>query len=580
MGSILRVLISVLWFPIEFLYWFRKDGISVLNKRRSKSVFLRIKQLVVFLYLLLKRNFLKRRLVNITTDYRQGAIKFGVIAAEEERNLENPRHLKNTDDFDEIFFCGVNSVGDAIVLRITRRGTPQEGVQLHLKHAQKNELYQLPLHPDTNVVKREKDVFVAAGIRIKCLNPLRNWRISYNGLLRKVSPIGDRVQQEDVHVKFSFVWAVTTLPFDFKIDFCPRLLSEAVATGTWTRRFPTYERITETQDRYDQWGQFRGTVSFDDEEEREMLLWGIKTRQSGSMDRTRYDRYMHIYGIMKDGMSFNISLVPLPGFYTHLHCGYIALPNHYIYPLQDCDLSLPPDGQFRREWTIKCVTDVDLSGTAVIPEVLDLTDSLCMSSEVAGGKGMSLACLLELASETGQFHVPNGIVLTTAAYQRHLTEHPRLEQALSTVRKAISAVDEFLNTPLTEKLKEEVSRALNRVFSKDRAELRFAVRSSDVGEDSSETSAAGQMETILGVKGVSQIHEAVSRCWASSVAFNAVQYRRQNGQLVDPNMAVVIQEMVPSQVAGVMFTSHPITGHPSYISISANYGLGEVTRDI
>lgn len=56
--------------------------------------------------------------------------------------------------------------------------------------------------------------------------------------------------------------------------------------------------------------------------------------------------------------------------------------------------------------------------------------------------------------------------------------------------------------------------------------LRYAVRSSACGEDSEETSAAGQMETILGVEGPQQVLQAVTRCWASQFSFTAVQYRR------------------------------------------------------
>lgn len=56
--------------------------------------------------------------------------------------------------------------------------------------------------------------------------------------------------------------------------------------------------------------------------------------------------------------------------------------------------------------------------------------------------------------------------------------------------------------------------------------LKYAVRSSACGEDSEETSAAGQMETILGVKGHREVLKAVARCWASQFSFVALQYRR------------------------------------------------------
>lgn len=54
-------------------------------------------------------------------------------------------------------------------------------------------------------------------------------------------------------------------------------------------------------------------------------------------------------------------------------------------------------------------------------------------------------------------------------------------------------------------------------------------------------------------------------------------FYRQYGQIINSPMAVVIQEMVNCDVAGVLFTCDPLTGNPTYMSITANYGLGEVS---
>ncbi|CAG0897661.1 unnamed protein product, partial [Darwinula stevensoni] len=67
--------------------------------------------------------------------------------------------------------------------------------------------------------------------------------------------------------------------------------------------------------------------------------------------------------------------------------------------------------------------------------------------------------------------------------------------------------------------------------------------------------------------------------WASQFAFRSVTYRRQHGQPVHADMDVVIQEMVASEAAGVLFTCHPLSGHPGFMSISSNFGIGE-TVDI
>ncbi|GFQ87668.1 uncharacterized phosphotransferase YvkC [Trichonephila clavata] len=88
-------------------------------------------------------------------------------------------------------------------------------------------------------------------------------------------------------------------------------------------------------------------------------------------------------------------------------------------------------------------------------------------------------------------------------------------------------------------------------------------------------SAAGQMDTFLGVQGLNKIFMAVTKCWASQFGFIAVEYKRRNGQVLNSPMAVVIQEMVACDVSGVLFTLDPVTSNPSVITITANYGLGE-----
>ncbi|XP_028967458.1 uncharacterized protein LOC100904808 [Galendromus occidentalis] len=112
-------------------------------------------------------------------------------------------------------------------------------------------------------------------------------------------------------------------------------------------------------------------------------------------------------------------------------------------------------------------------------------------------------------------------------------------------------------------------------FGHDWQSMSFAVRSSAVCEDSEEMSAAGQMSTFLGIRGIDQLSAAVVKCWASQFALTAVNYKRQYGQELDSPMAVVVQEMVSAECAGVMFTCDPVTSDPSRTLITANYGLGE-----
>jgi pyruvate, water dikinase len=112
-----------------------------------------------------------------------------------------------------------------------------------------------------------------------------------------------------------------------------------------------------------------------------------------------------------------------------------------------------------------------------------------------------------------------------------------------------------------------------------------AVRSSAVGEDSTEATFAGQQETVLWVRGASAVCDAVGTCWASLYSDTAVAYRAQIGDGREPAMGVTVQLMVDAIVAGVLFTCNPVSGDPSMIAINASWGLGvavvggEVTPD-
>lgn len=104
---------------------------------------------------------------------------------------------------------------------------------------------------------------------------------------------------------------------------------------------------------------------------------------------------------------------------------------------------------------------------------------------------------------------------------------------------------------------------------------RVSVRSSALAEDSSDASWAGQMETFLNVtKG--DLIEKIIGCWNSVDSKRAKIYAKENdAKENDLVVAVVVQKMVDSDVAGVMFTANPITGNQEEILIEAGYGLGE-----
>lgn len=103
---------------------------------------------------------------------------------------------------------------------------------------------------------------------------------------------------------------------------------------------------------------------------------------------------------------------------------------------------------------------------------------------------------------------------------------------------------------------------------------RVAVRSSAVGEDSEHASFAGQHLTVLNVDSVARMLEAVHAVRSSAHTEAALGYRKKHGLSGGPRIAIAVQTLVESEVAGVMFTRHPMTGADERV-IEAAWGLGE-----
>lgn len=200
--------------------------------------------------------------------------------------------------------------------------------------------------------------------------------------------------------------------------------------------------------------------------------------------------------------------------------------------------------------------------------------------ELVGGKAQSLSRL----SNAG-FRVPKTAILTTDAYKRIVEAnsiHTRLQEAaLPEISSgnlvftgAAARVRELLErVVLTDDLLDTLTSVYDELGQNDRP---LAVRSSATVEDQPSHSFAGQHATYLNVSGMEALIEAVRNCWISLWSERALSYRYQVGiKNTDVAMAIVIQELVSADVAGVMFTANPVTGVRDEIHISASFGLGE-----
>ena len=130
---------------------------------------------------------------------------------------------------------------------------------------------------------------------------------------------------------------------------------------------------------------------------------------------------------------------------------------------------------------------------------------------------------------------------------------------------------------MPEDLKAAIAAAYEELGKKvGEAEPYVAVRSSATAEDLPDASFAGQQDTYLNVKGAENIIAKVKECYASCFTDRAVYYREKQGfDHIEVALSAVIQMMVFSKAAGVMFTVNVATGDDSNILIEAAFGLGE-----
>ncbi len=178
-------------------------------------------------------------------------------------------------------------------------------------------------------------------------------------------------------------------------------------------------------------------------------------------------------------------------------------------------------------------------------EVHWLGHEACHETSAVGGKAASLSRLASLHIVPPGFAVP--------ALEAKIDE-PLPGRVETSVRSAYAL--------LAERIGEEAPSV--------------AVRSSAIDEDSEGASFAGQHDTYLNVIGADAVVAAVARCCGSARSPTALAYRKQQGlSLEDVRIAVLVQQLVASDVSAVVFSANPLTGSLDEVVINASWGLGE-----
>jgi pyruvate,water dikinase len=221
-----------------------------------------------------------------------------------------------------------------------------------------------------------------------------------------------------------------------------------------------------------------------------------------------------------------------------------------------------------------------------------MTIELFLTSEQAvkvdenllGGKAKNLAWL----SRQG-LPVPRWWVLTTECFSKQL-KALKIEEWVQQELAKLSSEDKTVENDVIAQVATNIQKAIGELpllpeiqqlvrenLSSDiLTNTSLAVRSSVVGEDAEGASFAGQMDSYLYQQGEDAVFASIIKVMQSAFNHRALAYRIHKGlNITDIRAAIIIQEMVDADVAGVMFTANPATGNRRQAMISSTWGCGE-----
>ena len=209
---------------------------------------------------------------------------------------------------------------------------------------------------------------------------------------------------------------------------------------------------------------------------------------------------------------------------------------------------------------------------------------------IAGGKNASLGEMLSNLKPKG-VNIPSGFVITADAYRYFLKETgadvfiKEKLKGLNTknlsdlARRGKEIREKIKKSQFPDDLKKSITVGYAEMEKKYGKSIDVAVRSSATAEDLPGASFAGEHETYLGIRGISQVLDASRSAMASLFTNRAISYRVDKGfDHLKVALSVGVQRMVRSDLgaSGVMFTLDTESGFPNTIIINASWGLGEM----
>ena len=197
-----------------------------------------------------------------------------------------------------------------------------------------------------------------------------------------------------------------------------------------------------------------------------------------------------------------------------------------------------------------------------------------LNENKVGRKGLSLFKLKDM-----DVPVPEFFVVSSDVFVEHSLKvfKGNKEKLLGKGKnpEAFEIESMMVNEILDKVAQEEILSAYTRLSGFTDAWV--SVRSSVVFPNDKDVSFTGIFSTELNVRKYDELLPSIKRIFSSMFSDDVVAYaKRMNIDISDVKMAVVVQKMVQSEVAGIVYTVDPISQEKTKLNIEAVYGLGDV----
>ncbi|CAL8105588.1 unnamed protein product [Orchesella dallaii] len=204
----------------------------------------------------------------------------GLLCDKQTLLTERPIALVNTMISDELLIYGTDESENGICVQMIRNvnNTTNANVLLTLQQ----NVYHASFEGDTPNAYE----FSLGNLKLELVEPLRAWRVWYNGLMKHRSNSSSDSQEKLVHVVLNFLWKPLSNPFDNRKDGNADLLAKQLF-GKNSLVGKDITNLSEiVPEGYAQFGTLHGYTIIH-EVKTEMYLYGFRTREMNSFEDLR-----------------------------------------------------------------------------------------------------------------------------------------------------------------------------------------------------------------------------------------------------------------------------------------------------